>query len=124
MMVTAAGTPASGADFDLSRQDGWIVVSVGGELNLHTSPGLDDHLAQAGRSPASPPQVAIDLSRLRFCDSSGINALVRAHKRISAADGRLVLLRPAPRIADLLDRMGLTRHLDVRGALPVQAAPA
>ncbi|KAB2347229.1 STAS domain-containing protein [Actinomadura rudentiformis] len=55
-----------------------------------------NHIADMARRQ-TPPLVAVDLSGLEFCDSSGLNALVRAWKQISTANGRLILLRPGAR---------------------------
>ncbi|MER7547270.1 STAS domain-containing protein [Spirillospora sp. NPDC127506] len=50
-----------------------------GELDMATVPALDDHVSRAW-SADRPPRLALELSGVRFCDSSGINAFVRGWK--------------------------------------------
>ena len=52
-----------------------VVLTLGGELDLATVPVLQERLDHARRGKAA---VVIDLSRLRFIDSSGLDLLVRA----------------------------------------------
>jgi anti-anti-sigma factor len=57
-----------------SRIDGWLRLSLTGELDLGSASALEDRLAplRALRSP-----VSLDLSRLEFIDSTGIHLLIR-----------------------------------------------
>ena len=47
--------------------------------------------AACGRHPA----VVVNMTGTRFCDSSGVNALVWAHKQAVAEGGELLVVRPA-----------------------------
>jgi anti-sigma B factor antagonist len=100
------------ATFTIGRREGWSVIAVSGELDLYTAPRLEAELSQVVSS-RSEPQVAIDLSALKFCDSSGLNAILRAWKGIKAVGGRLVLLRPTPRVANVLNLTGLDRRIEI-----------
>ncbi|MEU9019746.1 STAS domain-containing protein [Actinomadura sp. NPDC048394] len=95
----------------------WLVVQVSGELDLATAPGLS---ARVGRliAEGDPPRIVLDLGGVSFCDSSGINALVRLWKHISAAGGQLLVLRPQPRLVTLLSRTGVDRWVPVVQELP------
>jgi anti-sigma B factor antagonist len=42
--------------------------------------------------------VVADLTRTRFCDSSGLHALLAAHKRAQAEGGELLLVIPSPAV--------------------------
>lgn len=46
--------------------------------------------------------VAVDMTRTQFCDSVGLNALIRAHQRAQAAGGGLRLVVRAPAILRVL----------------------
>lgn len=63
-----------------ASNSGWLTV----RLNTMITSAATGH---AGAAPSSG--VVIDLTRLRFCDASGITALVKAFKH--ARDQRLVL---------------------------------
>ncbi|MFB4315953.1 STAS domain-containing protein [Actinomadura sp. 21ATH] len=112
-----AGEAVGPAFFGVAWREGWAVVSVRGELDLASAPGLDEHVSQVVRLHV-PPLVAVDLSGVEFFDSSGLNALIRAWKRVGTAGGRLVLLRPGPRIAEVLRVTGLAVRFEVRQDLP------
>src|SRR3954452_5275518 len=86
---------------DQEERDGMVVVSVAGELDLATAPRLASRLhAPPGRGPppprlgsrldalrrnGRPPRVLIDLTRLEFCDSTGLRALIGAATELRAA---------------------------------------
>ncbi|WP_165950151.1 STAS domain-containing protein [Actinomadura sp. GC306] len=95
----------------------WTTVELTGELDLATAPALLDEVAGLIAREA-PPRIALEVSRVSFCDSSGINVFIRLWKRAAACGGELVLLRPPARLADLVSRAGLDEHLRVCEALP------
>jgi anti-sigma B factor antagonist len=92
------------------------MLVVAGELDTATVPALDYHVPRA-LSADSPPRVALELSGVRFCDSSGINAFVRGWKRARDAGGELVLLRPEPRVADYLQTTAVDRAITIAAAV-------
>jgi anti-anti-sigma factor len=59
--------------------DGVVTVTVSGEIDMATAGELHDALTRAVEA-ASAPGVVVDMSAVRFCDSSGLNALVAAHR--------------------------------------------
>jgi anti-anti-sigma factor len=69
--MTAPPTP-----FEIREQeiDGYVRLSLTGELDMMSTPLLDHRLAslRAARSP-----VRLDLSKLEFIDSTGLHLLVR-----------------------------------------------
>lgn len=65
------------------------IVSVDGELDLASSPRLEQAIAEADRSPR--PLVVLDLKHLRFIDMAGLRVLLEAHERTEAEGRRLVL---------------------------------
>ncbi|TDC88176.1 STAS domain-containing protein [Actinomadura sp. 7K507] len=103
---------------DVEQSGPWLTAQLHGELDWATVSTL---LERVGPLIAQevPPQIALDLSGVTFSDSSGINAFIRLWKHASAAGGELVLLRPRPRMAELLTRTGVDRHILVLTMLPV-----
>ncbi|MFB4295225.1 STAS domain-containing protein [Actinomadura sp. NTSP31] len=116
-MGAAGGVPRGGANFGVAEHDGWTVVSVAGELDLATAGTLDEHLSEAIGADG-PPRVVVDVTGMTFCDSSGLNVLIRASKRIAAMRGRFVLVRPTERVRNVLRVTGLERVFDIRDELP------
>src|SRR5439155_27390641 len=57
----------------------------------------------------------VDLSRVRYLDSSGCGALVAAMTRFRAAGGDLRLCSATPQVKTLLELVRLTRVLSLHG---------
>jgi anti-anti-sigma factor len=57
--------------------------------------------------------IVIDLSGLRFIDSSGLGVLVTAHKRSKERDRSLTLRRPSSQVAKGLEVTGVARVIAV-----------
>ncbi len=58
--------------------------------------------------------VTVDASGLSFLDSASVRVLVLAARALQGRHGRLVLARPQPVVARLLEITGADRLLDVR----------
>ena len=62
---------------------------------------------------------------MRFCDSGGLNAVIRAHLRARTAGVVLHVVSSTPQVAALLRRTGVSRVLrvspDPDAAVPQQA---
>ena len=85
--------------------DRWT-VRVAGELDLDTGPQLREYLAM--RIAHCPDVLALDLSEVTFCDSSGLQALVATLRRARLLDRRLVLgLEKEGRVHRLLELAGV-----------------
>jgi anti-anti-sigma factor len=92
------------------RRRGAAVVVVRGEVDVATAPAfraaLDDALAGSGR-------VEVDLRDTTFMDSTGLAALLAAHRRHGQAHA-LVLRDPSPAVRLVLDISGVAELVDVR----------
>jgi anti-anti-sigma factor len=89
----------------------WIVVRVEGELDLHTSPQLRDHVL--GLIGGSSTRVALDLSEVAFMDSSSLGMLVTCLKRVRERDGRLMLVGLSGSPMKVLSLTGLDRVFEM-----------
>lgn len=91
------------------------VVSIEGELDLHTVPELEQALgtilARGGRS------VVVHLAGLEFIDSAALAALLRALPRFRARGGRFLLVTEDRRILRTLEITGLDRTFDIEPRL-------
>jgi anti-sigma B factor antagonist len=79
-------------------------LRVDGELDLATAPVLAAHLAPL---PDGGGDVVVDVSGIRFVDSTGLSVLVQAHHAARSAGRRLVLVAPSLRVRRLLQITGL-----------------
>jgi anti-sigma B factor antagonist len=88
-----------------------VIVTVLGNLDVDSAGGLRAVLDQALQRPV--PRVVIDLTRVDFCDSTGLSAFVLGHNRAVHAGGWVRLAGPNAWVRRLLDSVGLTRRLGV-----------
>ncbi|MEV7275649.1 STAS domain-containing protein [Streptomyces sp. NPDC093111] len=107
---------------DEDEQNPWTVLRISGELDLVTSPLIRRrvHDAVAG----GRHDVVLDLSEVRFCDSSGVGVLVAARRLMRSCGGRLRLILPARGAEDgahvnrVLAALGVRRLFEVYEDLP------
>jgi anti-sigma B factor antagonist len=72
-------------------EDGTIVLSIEGELDLATAPAFEaELLAAVGQGG---PRVIVDLTKCEFLDSTTLTALIRANKQLDGS-GPLALVVP------------------------------
>src|SRR5262245_43905879 len=97
-----------GAAMELrERQIGDItVVELAGRLTVNDQPGmLKEAVAEAVRRGAR--RVLLDLSGVRYIDSTRLGELIASHVTVTRQGGRLTLVATPPRIVELLDMAGL-----------------
>jgi anti-sigma B factor antagonist len=82
------------------------IMSLGGEIDLYTAPRLHGELFSV-LSGDSPVQVIVDMSGVEFCDSTGMNVLLAAHRKAREQGGDLELAAPRPAIRKILQVTGL-----------------
>jgi anti-anti-sigma factor len=89
-----------------SQLDGCLRLSLTGELDLVSTPVLEDRLTRL-RAKKSP--VRLDLSSLEFIDSTGLDLLIRT---IGDARLRRWQLQIEPEVAPQVMRLFRLVHLD------------
>lgn len=94
-----------------STSGAWTVVRVAGELDLHTSPQLREHVL--GLIDEPPVRIALDLSDVGFMDSSSLGTLVTCLKRVRERDGQLVLIGVTGSPMKVFTLTGLDRVFDI-----------
>jgi anti-anti-sigma factor len=81
-------------------------LAVAGDLDLHTVGDVEAAAAQYLRDPAST-ELAVDLSRVNFIDSTGVGTLVRLRIKSRENGKALVLRRPSAQVRRILDMTSL-----------------
>ena len=110
-MPATANLPAGpGLHIFSERDDEAVVVRLDGELELATVPALQEALAQALSGDCA--RVVVDVRRLAFLDSAGINALVQAHQRCLGAERKLSLIVAPGHVQRVLEVSGILTMLD------------
>ncbi|MET9181090.1 STAS domain-containing protein [Kitasatospora aureofaciens] len=92
------------------------VIALYGELDLDSVTELNEVLRPALAEPATV--IVIDCAGLEFCDSTGLNALLRAQARAVDDGSRIELARPRPLVLRMLELTGATDAFRVRDTVP------
>ncbi|MBD5605639.1 MAG: STAS domain-containing protein [Candidatus Eremiobacteraeota bacterium] len=89
-----------------TTDDGKIqLFGLGGSLDIATSPSLRATLMEA--ADRDNHEIVVDLSQLEFLDSTGLGALIGAHKRAAEHGGSVRLVAHEGQILRLLRITGL-----------------
>ena len=88
-----------------TSQGDHTVVSATGEIDLYTAPRLQAALMAA--LSGNPARLIVDMSGVEFCDSTGINVLLAAHRQAAERGGELQLAGPGSATRKVLQVTGL-----------------
>jgi anti-anti-sigma factor len=87
------------------------VISLPVEIDITNAGAVrEDLLSVLNREPAT---LIVDMSGTTFCDSAGVNALVRAHRRATASETKIRLVLTAPAVLRVLAITGVDRLIKV-----------
>ncbi|MFJ4095190.1 STAS domain-containing protein [Kitasatospora sp. NPDC089913] len=98
--ATATGTTARPQPVD----DRTAVCVLVGDLDIETLPPAEQALDEALRT--GPRILVVDLGQVGFCDSSGLNLLLKARMSATAAGAELRLAAASPTVLRLLELTG------------------
>lgn len=90
-----------------------VTLRLLGEIDCATADKFYD-AAHHAIQLLSPPALTVDFQGVQFCDSSGLNALIKIYKDIQASLGTLTLTRVPQRCLRVLATTGLAPYFDIR----------
>jgi anti-sigma B factor antagonist len=99
-------------DVNLAAQASWATLAISGDLDIATAPVL---VATAERAVEDRPsgELVVDLSGVGFCDSAGINALVRVRKISDQSGWVMRVTNPQMAVRRVLELTGVHTHLNL-----------
>lgn len=86
-----------------------IELKLTGELDLETTPELDEQLQEL--NGGHPGRLLVDLSGVEFMDSTGLAAILRAQQSAVSKGHTLSLRRATGQVQRLFDLTGMTQRL-------------
>ena len=92
-----------------NERDGWSVVTIDGDLDVYTAPRLRDLLLD--RIDKGQCRIALDLSRVKFLDSTGLGVMVGGQKRAKERSGELALFGASDQVRRILNITDLIKVL-------------
>ena len=84
-------------------------MTLSGEADLTTTAELG--CALAAQVSGATRYLTVDISRLRFADSASVMALARVSRTLRERGGILVLVRPQPAVARVINLLGVEQEL-------------
>lgn len=98
-----------GGAFSVELVSGVPVVAAPEEIDVTNAPQLQSALLDSVKGGHGT--LVADLTGTRFCDSSGIKALVAAHKRARAEGGELLLAVSSAPVLRVFAITGIDREI-------------
>jgi len=96
----------------LDNKEGCTVLSFHEErLDAHNSKELKDYLLSLYENGAK--KLILDLTEVRFVDSSGLGSLLSGHKNAGLREGRFVLVGVQSRVQSMFELTRLTRVFEI-----------
>ena len=101
--------------FPVEVIEGVPVVTAPEEIDIANAALLQEVLAEA--AGPGPVLVVVDMSRTRFCDSAGLNALVAANRRVRAEGGEMRLVVTSESVTRIVELTGVNRVVPIYASL-------
>jgi anti-sigma B factor antagonist len=98
----------------VTSDGGSVVVSLAGELDLYNAQAVRETLLEC--CDRSPERLIVDLSEVRFIDSTALGVLIEARSRL-ANRRAFMLAAPGLETRRALEISGLDRHFSVHDTL-------
>jgi anti-sigma B factor antagonist len=98
----------------IERNDSLVVVSLAGELDLYNAHEVREALLEC--TAEGPERLVVDLSGVKFIDSTALGVLIEARTRMENRRGFL-LAAPGLETRRALEISGLDRHFAVHDSL-------
>ena len=95
----------------VSKDGDRATLELRGELDMAGTDRLRVALEQAEEPPSG--LLVLDLSKLDFIDSTGLEVLLRAARRAHDSGRRLIVARPSRYVRRLLEMTAIDQALDV-----------
>ncbi|MBV9310069.1 MAG: STAS domain-containing protein [Solirubrobacterales bacterium] len=96
---------------DVRNEGAASVLALSGELDLSSSPQLEQELDRALQEGTS--QLIVDLRELEFMDSTGLSVLVKAHQRVQEAGVQFAVVKGSAQVQRLLSLTGVADRITV-----------
>jgi len=103
-----------GLKIDTAEREGTLRITVGGEVDLYTSPDLRSAIIKA--VPTAASGVEVELSGVEYMDSSGVATLVEGFKSARENSKKFVLVAPSASVMKVLELARLDAVFEIEKA--------
>jgi anti-sigma B factor antagonist len=92
-------------------QSAGTVIALSGELDLASSPALEEAFERVFASDADT--LVVDLRKLDFMDSTGLSVIVKAHQTVEDRDLKLYVVNGPAQVQRLLSLTGVAERVSL-----------
>ena len=85
----------------------WIIIHLGGKLDVVTSPQLDEALYKCFQD--SKADIVVEFSNLNYLSSSGIRVLLSQHRKFTEQKRRFILMALPSHIKEIIRLAGFDK---------------
>ena len=111
MRYRACGSGMSILSLETFHGEGSVRIALQGELDYSSALTLDDELRRADAGEITI--LVLDLSELRFMDSTGLAIIANACRRMKRGGRRLIVACPTGGVRRILQLTGMLDRLEV-----------
>jgi anti-sigma B factor antagonist len=115
MSTDPLSTGTDSLAFSVSREPGYAVLSVAGQIDAGTEQQFRDALTSVLAHGVL--RIVVDLSRVAFMSSAGISVLMGVRRVLTDAGGSLVLAAPHGEVAQVLSISGVAEVIPVSASV-------
>ncbi len=102
--------------FDTKKHDNYSVITFSTDkLDAIVAPDLKSELVLV--SKAGEKNIIMDMNSVKYCDSSGLSALLVGHRLCNEVKGSFILFGLQPAVEKLLSISQLNNVLTIKGGL-------
>lgn len=103
--------------FDTKKHDNYAVITFSTDkLDAIVAPDLKSELVLVSKQ--GEKNIIIDVNSVRYCDSSGLSALLTGHRLCKEAKGSFILFGLQPAVEKLIQISQLDNVLNIKANLP------
>ncbi len=96
--------------------DGWVTLRLAGEIDMSNAASVRDAAICALRQHATT--LHLDLSRVTFMDSTGVEVILSTRRRAELEGGQLLLIEPTHAVLRILQVTGVDRLFRIEPGTP------
>lgn len=89
-----------------------LIITLDGELDHHNAVNIRKQIDERF-SASHTTNMILNLSKLRFMDSSGLGILIGRYKTVSSIGGKISIVKPSPPAERLISLAGIHKIIPV-----------
>lgn len=113
--------PTSNLDIRTEQCDGACLITLTGEIDMHSAPGLRERLMGLSENPGG--HFILDLTGVQYMDSSGVGTIVEFKRRTDRAGGSVMLVGLQPRVRSVFEITRLDKFFRIVDTLEQARQP-